>query len=116
MLIASHRSEIVELLNVPAHMAEERFPTPTNQVVISSASPVAAPQSRILWRRAVEGVYAATLDGEFAGFITVSGSLHTLHGPHSQMLGVYRSLEAAFEVLELELAFATGPTDLITTS
>ena len=67
----------------------------------------------MLWKRAAEGLYAATFDGEFAGFIAVAGPLHTLHGPHAQPLGVYRSLEAAFAVLELEHAFANSASELV---
>ncbi len=84
-------------------------PFSTNQVTIVQVSPYTAPQSHILWRRAAEGLYAATLDGEFAGFVTIRGDEHMLHGPHAQFLGVYPSLDEACAVLDLEPAVARTP-------
>jgi hypothetical protein len=111
---ARHRSELIELLDAPP-LWRPAFSPPTNQVVISSASSSAAPQSRLLWRRATEDLHVATIDGEFAGFVTVSGSLHTLHGPYAQPLGTYRSLDAASAVLDLECSLAdTAPEPLNT--
>lgn len=36
-------------------------------------------------------MFVATLHDEFAGFISVTGSEHTLHGALAQPIGVYRT-------------------------
>lgn len=75
----------------------------TNQVIISSVSSHAAPQGQILWKRAADDLYVATMDGEFAGFVSVADDRYTLHGPCAQALGVHESLKDASVVLEFEL-------------
>lgn len=43
------------------------------------------------WKQADDDVFVATLHDEFAGFISVAGSEHTLHGALAQPIGVYRT-------------------------
>ncbi|GGH40687.1 hypothetical protein [Microbacterium album] len=50
-------------------------------------------------------MFVATLDEEFAGFISVSGRAHVLHGAHAQRLGVFRSHRDA----RAALRHHTGP-------
>jgi len=55
-----------------------------------SSHPV-LPPDRLRWKQAAHDVFVATLDEEFAGFISVSGPDHAVHGAHAQPLGVFRS-------------------------
>lgn len=54
----------------------------------------------IQWNQADYTVYAATRNGEFAGYITTSDTECTLYGELGQVIGVYPDLDAAQEALD----------------
>lgn len=71
-----------------------------NQVTIT------APMPALVWKPAAPDLYVATLDGEFAGYVSALGELHSAHGPHAQHLGSYRSFRTASSALGRWLARA----------
>lgn len=68
----------------------------------------AAPRS-LVWKPAAPDLYVATLDGEFAGYVSAVADLHTTFGPHAQNIGSHGSFRAASAALGHWLALA-GPT------
>ncbi len=66
-----------------------------------------APPS-LVWKAAAPDLYVATLEGEFAGYVTAVEDRHTTFGPHAQSLGSHRSFRAASDALDHWLTLA-GP-------
>lgn len=54
----------------------------------------------LTWRQASDDVHVATRDGEFAGFVEVSGRAHVVRDNHGAELGTYPTLSAARAALE----------------
>lgn len=65
-----------------------------------SPMPSRAALPPLVWKPAAPDLYAATLGGEFAGYVSASEDLHTTFGPHAQNLGSYRSFRAASAALD----------------
>ncbi|MDN3241813.1 hypothetical protein [Glycomyces tritici] len=62
----------------------------------------------LVWKPAAPDLYVATLDGEFAGYVSAVEELHSAFGPHAQHLGSYRSFRTASSALGHWLAHAVG--------
>lgn len=69
-----------------------------NDCFINIATPSTRPMP-IIWRQASPDVHAATLAGEFAGYIAAAGESFVLHGPIGQPLGAYPQLRDAQHAL-----------------
>lgn len=57
----------------------------------------------IRWRQAADDVYVATINEEFAGFISVTAAGYELRGPHADELGTHASKDAAQQALSAAL-------------
>jgi cold shock CspA family protein len=53
---------------------------------------IATRTTSVVWRQATPEVHAATLAGEFAGYIAADDQRFLLHGPHAERLGSFTSL------------------------
>lgn len=62
----------------------------------------------LVWKPAAPDLYVATLDGEFAGYVSAVEDLHMTFGPHAQHLGSYRSFRAASTALDRSLDRTVG--------
>lgn len=67
------------------------------------------PSAPIVWRPASDDVQAATHQGEFAGFVSREGDVHTLFGSVAQWLGVFMTLHEAQDHLRHRLFPGTPP-------
>jgi hypothetical protein len=68
-------------------------------VTITAPRPSRTPVFSLVWKHAATDLYAATLGGEFAGYVAAVDDRHTTFGPHAQCLGSHRSFRAASAAL-----------------
>lgn len=71
-------------------------------------NPVRAAPPSLVWKHAAADLYAATIDGEFAGYIAAFKDTHQAFGPHAQHLGSHRSFRAASAALDRWWTLADG--------
>lgn len=83
---------------LPSPLVAESAPSIQRRVL-----PITHTPRVITWRQAAPDVHAASLDGEFAGFIAGLHDPYLLHGSRAEPLGSYASLPAAKAALKVSV-------------